>query len=121
MTENQGAFKFNDVKFANFKVVGGKAVWAVPRESRGCGRTCRAAADPAKLRDKRYLSTNELSDYLGISKWSLYKLVQRRSIPFIPIVIEGSGKGAGKNLVRFDILEIDKWMKKRAVTPLRLN
>lgn len=67
--------------------------------------------------DKRYLSTNELSDYLGISKWSLYKLVQRRNIPFIPIVIEGR-KNNGKSLVRFDTREIDKWMKKRSVNPL---
>ncbi len=69
---------------------------------------------------KRYLSILELAEYIGVSRWSLYKLVQRRRIPFIPIVIDGSPE-QGKNLVRFDVQEIDKWMSRRAVKPIRLN
>ncbi|MFH1724201.1 MAG: helix-turn-helix domain-containing protein [Elusimicrobiota bacterium] len=73
---------------------------------------------PPPSPDKRYLTIQELAGYLGVSRWSLYKLVQRRSIPFIPLSIEEAGEG-GKNLVRFDVQEIDKWMKRRAITPLR--
>ncbi len=69
---------------------------------------------------KRFLSILELAGYLGVSRWSLYKLVQRRRIPFIPIVIDGSQE-QGKSLVRFDVREIDKWMSRRAIRPVRLN
>jgi len=34
---------------------------------------------------KRYLTTNELAKVIGKSKWWVYKKIDRRDIPFIPI------------------------------------
>lgn len=68
--------------------------------------------------EKRYLNIQELAEYLGVSRWSLYKLVQRRRIPFIPFTVENSSEPK-KNLVRFDLKEIDRWMAKRSVKPIK--
>lgn len=65
---------------------------------------------------KRYVDTQEAADYLGISRWTLYRLVQRREIPFIPI--SGDSATSIRCLVRFDTIALDLWMKKRAVTPV---
>ena len=46
-----------------------------------------------------------MSDYLGISKWLIYKYVKDREIPFIPF----------GRLVRFDRLAVEKWTEKRMV------
>lgn len=34
---------------------------------------------------RRYLSTLELSQYLGKSKWWIYAKIKRREIPFAPV------------------------------------
>ena len=54
---------------------------------------------------KRYMDTGELAEYLGISKWLVYKYIDHRDIPFIPF----------GRLIRFDKLAIDKWTEKRTV------
>ena len=74
----------------------------------------RPAPPPA---EKRYLTIQELASYLGVSRWSLYKLVQRRKIPFIPLTFDGGGEN-GKCIVRFDVQEIDRWLKRKSVIPL---
>lgn len=51
------------------------------------------------------MDVEELSAYLGISKWLIYKYIKRREIPFIPF----------GRLVRFDRWAIDKWAEKRTV------
>lgn len=56
---------------------------------------------------KRYLNPDEVAAYLGLSKKSIYKLVDARSIPF--------SKPGGLDSLRFDIKAIDKWMEKQAV------
>ncbi|HVA65312.1 MAG TPA: helix-turn-helix domain-containing protein [Elusimicrobiota bacterium] len=55
--------------------------------------------------EKRYLDVDELSKYLGISKWLIYKFIKNREVPFIPF----------GRLVRFDRMAIDKWAEKRSV------
>lgn len=54
---------------------------------------------------KRYLDVGELAEYLGVSKWLIYKLIESRDIPFVPF----------GRLIRFDRLAIDRWVEKRTV------
>lgn len=54
---------------------------------------------------KRYMDVEELSAYLGVSKWLIYKYIKHREIPFIPF----------GRLVRFDRWAIEKWAEKRMV------
>lgn len=56
---------------------------------------------------RNYMKTEQLCDYLQISRFTVYRLVNRREIPFVKV---------GK-LTRFDKAEIDKWMAKRGVRP----
>jgi len=54
--------------------------------------------------EQRYLNINELSEYIGIPKGTLYVWVCQKRIPFAKI----------SNLLRFDIREIDNWIKARS-------
>jgi len=56
-------------------------------------------------RQKRYLSTLELSEYIGKSKWWIYSKIKRRQIPFIPV---------GRDR-RFDLKVIDEWLASLAI------
>jgi excisionase family DNA binding protein len=51
------------------------------------------------------MDVDELSAYLGISKWLLYKHIKNREIPFIPF----------GRLVRFDRVAREKWAEKKMV------
>jgi excisionase family DNA binding protein len=51
--------------------------------------------------DKKYLNINELSVYLGLKVGTIYVWVCQRKIPYIKL----------GRLLRFDIKEIDDWMK----------
>ena len=57
------------------------------------------------MEEKRFMDVAELSDYLGVSRWMIYKYIENRDIPFIPF----------GRLIRFDRLAIDKWAEKRTV------
>ena len=54
---------------------------------------------------KRLLNIEEASQYLGISKGSLYKLNWQRRIPVVKI---------GKSL-RFDIQDLETWIQESKV------
>lgn len=54
---------------------------------------------------KKYMNVQELSEYVGISKWMIYKYIKNREIPFIPF----------GRLVRFDRLAVEKWAQSRMV------
>lgn len=54
---------------------------------------------------KRYLSINELSEYIGITKGTIYVWVCHRKIPYYKI----------GRLVKFDIHKIDKWIAENAI------
>ena len=62
----------------------------------------------------RYLTPKAAADYLGLSVFSIYRLVARRAIPFIPLHPSGPTVGRRPS-VRFDIGALDGWMKKQAV------
>lgn len=51
--------------------------------------------------ERRYLGPEELSTYLGMSVRTIYFWIVRRKIPYFKL---------GKRL-RFDILEIEEWLK----------
>ena len=55
--------------------------------------------------ERRYLNVNELSEYVGIPKSTLYAWVCWKRIPYAKL---------GKHL-RFDLHQIDDWIKKRSV------
>lgn len=57
------------------------------------------------ISEKRYMTIDQLAAYLEVSKFTIYRLINRREIPFIPM----------GRIRRFDPLAIDEWMKKRTV------
>ena len=56
---------------------------------------------------KRIVSIEELSEYLGMPKGTLYHWVSQRRIP---------GMKLGRS-TRFDITEIDSWLSSRTFRP----
>ncbi len=66
----------------------------------------------------RYLSPKQAASYLGLSVFSIYRLVERRAIPFVPLYPSGNaGKPTKRPSVRFDIEALDSWMRKQTVKP----
>ncbi|MBU1809086.1 MAG: helix-turn-helix domain-containing protein [Candidatus Omnitrophica bacterium] len=57
--------------------------------------------------EQRYLSPQELSQYLGIATQTIYEWTSQKKIPFIKL----------GRLVKFDVAEIDAWMKTQRVEP----
>ena len=55
--------------------------------------------------ERRYLGIEELAQYIGITKGTLYVWVCNRKIPYYKL---------GK-LVKFDTKEIDEWMKGKRI------
>jgi len=66
-------------------------------------------------RFNRYLTAKGAAQYLGLSVFSIYRLVERRSIPFVPLY--PSGDKRRRPSVRFDVEALDIWMRKHAVKP----
>ena len=58
---------------------------------------------------KRYLDINEVAEYIGVSKWTVSNMVNKRQFPFIAL---------SKRAFRFDRLKVDKWMEKKEVKTL---
>jgi len=58
--------------------------------------------------EKRYLGIEELSQYLGLTKGTLYVWVCQRRLPYLKI---------GK-LLKFDIIEIEQWLKDKKIKEL---
>jgi excisionase family DNA binding protein len=54
------------------------------------------------LMEKRYLSPQELSDYTGLSVFTIYLWIRQRKIPFIK----------KSRLIKFDRNKIDNWFQK---------
>jgi|GEM_PF-2415716 len=53
----------------------------------------------------KYMTAKELTGYIRLSKATIYDLVRKRKIPFIPF---------GRKIL-FEESSIDKWMMKRLV------
>ncbi len=53
--------------------------------------------------NKRLMNVNELSEYTGLSTSTFYTWVNQRRIPFLKC----------ERLTKFDLEEIDKWIKER--------
>ncbi|MBW2044328.1 MAG: helix-turn-helix domain-containing protein [Deltaproteobacteria bacterium] len=60
--------------------------------------------------EKRFLSIQELAEYLGVKKNTLYSWVNMRKIPYTKV----------GRLVRFEKQKIDEWLKKHEVEPHRI-
>lgn len=58
--------------------------------------------------EKRYISPQELSEYLGFKIDTIYSWVWKREIPY---------RKMGR-CIRFDLREIDKWAEERRVAEL---
>lgn len=54
---------------------------------------------------KRYMDVQEIAQYLGISRWMIYKYIKNRDIPFIPF----------GRVIRFDRVAVERWAEKRMV------
>lgn len=57
--------------------------------------------------EKRYLTPEEVANYIGVSKITVYRMVRDRIIPFIPLMT-GHDK-------RFDRKAIDDWMNRKMI------
>jgi excisionase family DNA binding protein len=55
--------------------------------------------------EKRFLGLEELSQYLGLAKGTLYIWVCHKQIPYLKI----------GRLVKFDLHEIEVWLKEKRV------
>jgi excisionase family DNA binding protein len=55
--------------------------------------------------EKRLLNINEASEYMGLSKNTLYSWVCQRTIPFVKC----------SRLLRFDKADLDKWIEQRKI------
>lgn len=55
--------------------------------------------------ERRFASITELSEYLNISKNTIYSWVSRKKIPHLKI----------SGTLRFDMRDIDKWLKEKKV------
>jgi len=67
----------------------------------------------------RYLDAKKASAYLGLSVWSLYRLVDHRAIPFIPLRPSNAGNTKmGRVSLRFDLEALDCWMRRQTVKPV---
>jgi predicted DNA-binding transcriptional regulator AlpA len=77
----------------------------------GLGGTVDSSIQP------RYVGARQAAGYLGLSVFSIYRLVERRAIPFIPLHPSGA-KEPGRASVRFDLHALDTWMQKQTVKPL---
>lgn len=55
---------------------------------------------------KNYFNIGELAAYINFSKRSIYGLVARRQIPFIPI---------SSKALRFSRASIDKWLARKEI------
>jgi len=60
--------------------------------------------------EKRYMNINELTDYIGLSKNTIYSWVWQRRIPYTKF----------GRLVKFDRRAIDLWVKKYSVEEKRI-
>jgi excisionase family DNA binding protein len=58
--------------------------------------------------ERRYLSIKELSEYLGIPKYTIYSWTSMKKIPYVKL-----GRA-----IRFDMTEIESWIKERKVEVL---
>jgi len=67
--------------------------------------------------EARYVNAKRAAAYLGISVFSVYRLIERRAIPFIPLHPSGA-KETSRASVRFDLHALDAWMQKQTVKPL---
>lgn len=56
--------------------------------------------------EKRYLNPKELSEYLGLKPDTIYSWIWQRKIPYFKI---------GGRLVKFDLREIEEWLKEQHV------
>jgi excisionase family DNA binding protein len=66
----------------------------------------------------RYLSPKQAAAYLGLSVFSVYRLIDRRAVPFVPLYPSGrAAQTGGRPSVRFDIEALDAWMRKQTVKP----
>ena len=55
--------------------------------------------------EKRYININDLSDYLGIPKGTIYVWVCHRKIPYVKV----------GRLLKFDLHKIEGWLAESSV------
>ncbi len=67
--------------------------------------------------DARYLTAKQTAAYLGISVFSIYRLVERRAVPFIPLHPSKAGFKQ-RPAIRFDVQALDIWMRAQTVKPM---
>jgi len=58
--------------------------------------------------EKRFLNIKEMSDYIGLTQGTLYVWTSQRRLPYLKV----------GNRVRFDLQEIEKWLKGKRIKDL---
>ena len=60
--------------------------------------------------EQRYLQVKQAAQFLGVSRWTIHRLVKDQGIPFIPV----------RGRIVFDKEDLVSWMQKLKV-PVRNN
>jgi excisionase family DNA binding protein len=55
--------------------------------------------------EQRYFQIQQTATFLGVSKWTVYRLIKERAIPYIPV----------RGKIVFDREDLVSWMDKRKV------
>jgi excisionase family DNA binding protein len=55
--------------------------------------------------ERRLIDVNQMADYTGLAVKTIYSMVSKRRIPFVKL----------GRLTKFDVREVDTWIKKNAV------
>ena len=58
--------------------------------------------------NKRLLTIQETSEYMGLSVHTLYTMVSQRRIPYVKV----------GRLTKFDVTLLDEWIKQNTVMPM---
>jgi len=61
--------------------------------------------------ERRLLGVDELAEYLGVKKWTLYTWVSQRRIPFVK---------CGR-LTKFDLRDIEHWIEENKIKENRFE
>jgi predicted DNA-binding transcriptional regulator AlpA len=66
---------------------------------------------------QRYLTVDQAANYMGVSKWTVYRLVEGRQIPFISLSPSSPLRAtARKAMIRLDARNIDRWMERQTIS-----
>lgn len=65
------------------------------------------AEEARQVMEQRYLRVDQTAQFLGVSRWTVHRLVKDQGIPFIPV----------RGRIVFDKEDLVSWMRSHKVLP----